>query len=300
MPYDWTRKAVDPRGCIVAPRRVEWVRLTRGEKCCICGRADWCTRASDGSLACCMRVKNPKPASNGGWIHQPTDALPEVPIYAPLPVAPPSIDCAAMLDRWRTPRAAIDAHAAALGLQGCALASLGVCWAPERRAWAWPMRDGNGRLVGIRLRKSEDEGARKWAVPGSRQGLFLPAGLDFADPVPQLFLAEGPTDTAALLGIGLNAVGRPNDRGGGEFIAQMLARIGRAVDVVVVLDAGESGIDGGCALAELLATRRLAASVRTMLPADGHKDARRWVRAGADAAAVRAHAAAQPRHGGRA
>lgn len=298
MAYDWTRKAVDPRGRIVAPSRVEWVRLGRGEKCCICGRPDWCTRAGDGSRVCCMRVKSPKAAKNGGWIHAPTDTLPEIPVYAPLPSAAPTIDCAAMLARWETPPEAIDAHAAMLGLPGSALRALGVRWAPERRAWAWPMRDGRGQLVGLRLRANADEGARKWSVAGSRQGLFIPTGMDLSEPVPTLFLAEGPTDTAALLSVGLAAIGRPNDRGGGEFIAQWIAAQGRAMHAVVVLDAGDSGIEGGCALAAMLHARRLCASVRTLLPPHGHKDARRWVRAGADAAQVRAAAAAQPAYRG--
>lgn len=277
MSYDWSSPSTSPKR--------QWVRFPHGEHCPVCGRHDWCTRSTDGKRICCMRVKSPHPCGgkSGGWFHDADGSLPEIPVYAPLPTAPPDIDCAAYLNRWETPAGMIDEFAATLGLAPSSLRSLGARWAAEKNAWAFPMRDGDGRIVGIRLRGAKDAAARKWSIVGSRQGLFLPPVLDLTAPVPTVYLCEGPTDTAALLGLGLNAMGRPNDRGGGEYICARLARFGVLCAVVVVLDRGESGIDGGNELAAMIQARRLAHSVRTLLPPEGFKDARAWVRGGATA-----------------
>jgi len=37
---------------------VSWQRVTREHPCPICGKPDWCTVASDGRAACCMRVRS--------------------------------------------------------------------------------------------------------------------------------------------------------------------------------------------------------------------------------------------------
>lgn len=47
-----------------------WSRVDRDEPCDVCGKPDWCTRADDGSAACCMRVESERPLKNGGWLHR--------------------------------------------------------------------------------------------------------------------------------------------------------------------------------------------------------------------------------------
>lgn len=44
-------------------------RVTRKNKCRICGKADWCGFAPDGSFAVCMRVSSDKQTRGGGFIH---------------------------------------------------------------------------------------------------------------------------------------------------------------------------------------------------------------------------------------
>lgn len=70
-------------------------------------------------------------------------------------------------------------------------------------AWTFPVSDAAGVLTGIRLRLAD---GRKLSVRGGPEGLFVPA--DLGQP-ERLLIAEGPTDTASLLDLGLAAVGRP-------------------------------------------------------------------------------------------
>ena len=68
-----------------------------------------------------------------------------------------------------TTATALADFAASLGVSTPSLAAVGAAWAPPHAAWAFPMCDGYGNVVGIRLRNAHG----KFAVRGSRQGIFL-------------------------------------------------------------------------------------------------------------------------------
>jgi hypothetical protein len=198
-------------------------RVTRKDPCPVCGKPDWCGVSEDGAVAVCMRVESAKPARNGGWIHVLHDRpAPVRPVWPARPAPKPAIVSAEdMIDRWteKTPVERLYGLSDALGVSAAALSEIGACWASQHRAWAFPMRDGAGRTVGIRLR-SED--GRKWAVRGSREGLFYP------ESVPERHVAvicEGPTDTAAAMTIGLWAIGRPSCMGGVELVRAVCKRL---------------------------------------------------------------------------
>ena len=82
------------------------------------------------------------------------------------------------------------------------------------------MRNGAGEVVGVRLRKSD---GKKLSIKGSKEGLFIPTGLK---PCDRLLIGEGPTDTAALLDLGFEAVGRPSCTGGGRLLPELVRRRG--------------------------------------------------------------------------
>jgi hypothetical protein len=121
-----------------------------------------------------MRVESAVPMRNGGFWHANNGHVNRTRVvYRPAraPVQPVAIDVGKLLADWRARSAGeLEPFAATLGVSKTALESLGCVYAPEHRAFAFPMYDSSGKAVGIRLRNHE---GRKWAVTGSKQGLFL-------------------------------------------------------------------------------------------------------------------------------
>lgn len=135
------------------------------------------------------------------------------------------------------------------------------------------MYDERGRIIGCRLRRPDGS---KWAVKGSIQGLFVPDGLD--DDL--MFVVEGASDTAAMIGIGLNAIGKPSAIGCDGMLQTMLS--GR--DVVVVADDDRIGFLGAARTADAL--RHVSSRVRLMYMFAQNKDVREWINEGASAADI--------------
>jgi hypothetical protein len=199
-------------------------------------------------------------------------------VYVPRPAKCPPLDWAALLRRFErdTWTAEVERLAANLGVSPGSLSRLGIVWAVPHRAWGFPMSDGQCRPIGLRLRA---ESGRKWAVSGSRNGLFWPADLAGAGP---LLFCEGASDTAALLDLGYDAIGRPSCAGAIEMVVEVVYRLGRR-DVVVVADADGPGIDGADRLAQALT--EAGHRPKVIRPVQG-KDARAWVQAGATRAVL--------------
>ena len=137
---------------------------------------------------------------------------------------------------------ALDRLAQSLGLSTDSLMRLGIGWSGKHRAWAFPMQDAGGNVLGFRLRLP---GGKKLSVRGGKEGLFVPEGIDAHG---LLLIAEGPTDTAALLDLGFNAVGRPSCTGGVKLLVD-LVRKHRPSEVVIVADADTPGQRGAESLA---------------------------------------------------
>jgi hypothetical protein len=183
-----------------------------------------------------MRVPSDKPAKSGGWMHRLGDAPGR---YVPPPPKwqAPAINASQLMREWTaaTTATALAEFAAALGLSAPSLVAVGAAWAAPHAAWAFPMSDGYGKVVGIRLRNERG----KFAVRGSRQGIFLAA----VPAQKTLFVCEGPTDTAAAVELGLFAVGRPNCCCGGPEI-RVFARRQACSRAVVIADNDRPGLDG--------------------------------------------------------
>jgi hypothetical protein len=219
---------------------MSFTRVTKQNPCPICRKAglrgiDWCRVFADG-WAECMRVQSSRSAKSGGWMHR-IDGPPRR--YSPAPPKPavPTINATKLMREWlaATAPAALADFAGSLGVSMASLAAVGAAWSAQHAAWAFPMCDGHGNVVGIRLRNEHG----KFAVRGSRQGIFA------ANVPPQktLFVCEGPTDTAAAVELGLFAVGRPNCCCGGPEI-KIYARRHECSRVVVVSDNDKPGLDG--------------------------------------------------------
>lgn len=218
----------------------KWIRVTRQNKCPVCEHPDWCTIGE--KWICCMRVQSDHPSKNGGWFHPLGEGF-----HPPKPTLTeetPHINATKLMQEFRlnTSRASVEALSGHLEVSFDSLNSLGVAWAEPYRAWAFPMRDDYGNTIGIRLRN--DQG-KKWAVRGSRAGLFFADG-----PIcGEVYILEGPTDTAAALTIGLQAIGRPSCQGQEALIC---ARLRSARRVVIVADNDDPGVIGAQRLQGML------------------------------------------------
>jgi hypothetical protein len=260
--------------------RTHWRRITRRNPCPICGRPDWCLIATDGSACICPRVQSDRRAGEAGWYHRLRDdrypgRRPPPPPPKATPTARP--DLARLAERYRqdVDPGRLYQFAASLGLSTRSLEALDIGWSAWHQAWAFPMRDASGGVLGIRLRKPDGS---KFAVRGGHEGLFLPAGWA-ADPEHQrLLIGEGPTDVAALRDMGLvGVVGRPSCTGGVALLTA-LVRQQRPREVVIVADADLPGQQGAQRLAGVLIGN--GQTVRVLVPPTGIKDARAWLRAG--------------------
>lgn len=156
-------------------------------------------------------------------------------------------------------------------------------------AFSFPEVDGKAKIIGICYRS---ESGRKFFEPGSSRGLYVPTGETGSNREPVL-VVEGVSDTAACLTAGLEAViGRPNNAGGADYLAEMLVRDfhGRPVIVVGENDQKTPEADwqcGGCGKCNrcwpglygaMIVAKRLGATVA--LPPKGYKDCREMLAAG--------------------
>lgn len=180
---------------------------------------------------------------------------------------------------------ALDRLARSLGVSSESLRRLDIGWSAERRAWTFPMiapsRDiaYHHETVGIRLRLP---GGKKLSIKGGKEGLFRsPEDFDWAGG--PIVCCEGPTDTAAMLDLGFDAVGRPSCTGGAALLVELVRN--RAFGgFVIVADADEPGQRGAETLAVKLAA--YCDAVWIVTPPAPYKDARAWKQAGATRADV--------------
>lgn len=208
-----------------------WVRVNKNEPCKVCGYKEWCTVCPELGLALCMRIESKRPSKNsmGGWLHSLDKNQAKQIKHAEKQPEAPTIDANKIMQslltdqKWNGMQQRL---AESLGVSLNSLRVMGCAWAPQHRAWAFPMQDGEGRTIGIRLR---DDSGHKWAVTGSRQGIFVP----YSKPETIAFIVEGPTDCAAALTLGLFPIGRPSCRGSVAYTQVAINRLGIQQAVLV-------------------------------------------------------------------
>jgi hypothetical protein len=247
--------------------RAGWRVLARGERCAGCGEHNtFCTVSSKGDVCLCRKgavSSVPVPQKGGApvaYMHavggealKPSKPSRTVAVVGKLSDAELKRIVKGHQSALTDRRLEIDARS--LGLATQALRAYGAGLAADvgpRGSLSFPMCDGDGAIVGVRLRSCDPAAVKKqMCVKGSRNGLFIPADFDPAaapDPYPgvdefaplMLALPEGPTDAAAAWQCGFQAVGRPSCNGGADMVRRLLQRCrqaGAARDVVVVADA---------------------------------------------------------------
>ena len=227
---------------------------------------------------------------NGGWLHQLREPRREplrerrraanLKFHPPRPrryLSPESIGKTWAGWATTTEESLVTGLAAKLGVSPRGLQSVGACWAWPHEAWGFPMFDGDEEFAGMRLRSADGE---KWALRGSRQGLFLP---DMSAGEESL-VVEGPTDTAAGVSLGLHTIGRPSCTGGAPEIRAYCRKRGiRRLSILA--DNDGPGIRGARLLSK-------AVGVQTRIVVLPAKDLREWLGYGATKQALKACLAA--------
>lgn len=262
----------------------DWIRARKDNLCPICERPDGCSVSADGKVCCCSRIESDRLKGEpyqGGWIHRLDGD------YKPKPL--PKKKRGPLPDFSKLAMSFINncnEHllAESLGVSPESLRRLQVGF--NGKEHTFPMKDENLRIIGIRTRSHRG----KFCVLGSKTGLFIPLDLTFKE---RLFLPEGASDTAALLTLGFEAIGRPSCMGGATILFKLLEKH-RVPEVVIVADRDKPkkrpdgsvwrpGTDGAYRLAQTL--KPLTGCLRTIKP-PCNKDVRDWVKDGCTAGAI--------------
>ena len=254
------------------------LRVNKSHPCPVCQRTDWCLYSEDRSAAICARISDgsKKRAGDAGYLHvlKADDRARPKAVYrknrAEDKTTKPVVEFGKLATQYqdRVSRRQVAMLGASLGVSAVSLKRLGVGWDGE--AFCFPMRDENMRIIGIRRRLGN---GRKLCVTGSRNGLFIPAGLSNDKP---LMVCEGPTDTAAGLDLGFEAVGRPNC----DSKIEMMVKFARGRKVVIVCDNDVPGRDGAKKLAKRLIGH--CPEVKIICPPVAGMDLREWKLKGFD------------------
>ena len=129
--------------------------MSRQNPCPICGKPDWCLVATDGSVAICPRTPSDRMAGSAGYIHDINPLITPNPLPLTVPEPEPCID----ID-WQT---GVDQAISRMenfmyeeltkqtGLSRQELQSMRVGWSIKKSAYTFPMRDHEGKTIGIRL-----------------------------------------------------------------------------------------------------------------------------------------------------
>ena len=248
-------------------------RVDKQHPCPGCGSFHWCLLGR--SVYICMRVVSDRiktfKGGETGYVHRYSGEPAQLP---PANKRVPVINTRKVLAEWKRayPNARLPVLAHNLGVSIQSLEALECQLAGGyNHAWCWPMKDGFGNYIGIRIRNLLGQ---KWAVTGSQAGIFIPT----MKPERRMFVAEGPTDTAAGLTLGLYAIGRPSCSGGVPHIVDHVKR-SRVKEVVIVSDNDTPGIRG----AEDLQRWLPVPSCILLLPC---KDLREAIKSGIDKSTI--------------
>ena len=266
------------------------LRVKRDNPCPVCGRPDWCLIAEDGTAAICSRISEGavKNLPGAGYLHKLTDDIRKTK-YVPKRQPPaPNVNWEnlAAVYHYRFTDPALTSKM--YGVSMASLDDLLIGWDTHKQAHTFPMKDGTGNIIGIRLRTLT---GKKFSVPGSKNGLFWPTSVK-ADSTELFFIGEGATDTAALLDMGFPAIGRASCGTGYKYIKTMIEHHNRQVVIVADKDTAKytpegkvfyPGYDGGLRLARSI--KPFVRSVRMIKP-PLKKDIRQWYQDGCTRAAV--------------
>lgn len=231
--------------------RYQWVRVRRGSPCPICRHVDHCTHSADGTVVRCTRVTSDKESrgSDGvvAWLHRLGETKRLAPVVREEKERPDINWPAEATKMFRSSRAKwIRSEVAKqLGVSEESLYDLRVGWGSDSDEFAaFPARDASGRVIGITRRYLD--GTKKTMRYGSG-GLFYPRDWATRTAGP-VFIAEGASDVAALMTMGLCGIGRHSNTSS-THLGKLLSKCKRPIVVLAERDEKpdrRTGVPPGC------------------------------------------------------
>ena len=222
--------------------KAQLVRVNKFQPCPICGENRWCSVASDGKFAICMRAESDHPCkskdgSPNGYLHRLDETVVshmkkkfKVLGRGRNPKRHSTIHLEMLLSRYRLACPDMGWLSKELGVSEDSLRRLEIGW--DGKVWTFPMRNGEDKVIGFRKRKTE---GGYWSLEGGNNGLFWPLGVSANDD-STLAIVEGPTDTAAILDLGLDVIGRPSCNSCVSMVIDFLKHKKRPVVIVSDFD----------------------------------------------------------------
>ena len=259
----------------------EWNRVSPKNPCKICGKPDWGLLSSDKTAAICPRTTSDKYIDGSGYLHildKNRNALQfrKTRTQASRTQLPEHNGVMELLMRGyvkeATDRFVMDASKT-FRVAPKTLRDMEIGWSVTKNAVAFPMKRLGNRLLGIRFRTPRGS---KFAAKGSKQGLFIPNTFHRKQGI---VVCEGPTDTASMLDLGFNAIGRPSCNSGSMLIAELA----KDMPVALLVDNDSAGKDASTKLSDHLKSNRpkLSRDKVRLVECGGYKDAREWKDSGA-------------------
>lgn len=259
-------------------------RVSKKIPCSVCEKPDWCLVAQDGSAAICARIESGsvKRCGDAGWLHQ----LRKIPNWQRQPKrisirTEQSCDLTQLAGEFQAQaekQGMMEVLAKQLQVSAGSLLRLKVGWCARESCWTFPLRDAQGRVVGLNRRFAD---GRKRIFSGHKAGLYLPVDLPDDMQEMTLLVVEGGSDTAAGLDLDFWAVGRFSCTHGTKLLRKLIKQR-RPEQVVIVADADDPGQHGAKRL--ICQLKPYTPNLRILTPPV--KDLREWIRNGADHSAL--------------
>jgi hypothetical protein len=233
--------------------------------CPVCKKHDWCLVSDDGTQAICARIQEGsiRKIGEAGYLFnlngQGFAAV--IKVQKSVNYAPDTKHVMKMYCSLNFAPEALKPLATHLGVSVDSLQNLGCGKSPK--SWNFPMYNAKKEMIGIKRRNLE---GNKWCVRHSKLGVYLPRLFDMNKPA---IICEGESDTAAMLSMGYNAIGRASAMTCRVILSQFL---NPALCHIIVADNDKNGIGGK----EAFKLRDKLCKACVIFPPAPYKDARQW------------------------
>lgn len=236
--------------------KTKWIECTASRPCPACGKDSWCSISDDGQFCICRHgtvSDRPHQQKDGHTVYLHCVATLGAPVTPANGVkdSPRKMSAAELKILLKQQGTALsdrklELEAKRLGVSEQAIKEYRGGWDDRTGLLSIPMFDGDQKCIGFSLRAPSPR--QKSCIPGSTNGLFLPAAFDVrklpdsimedaSRPPTLLIVTEGGSDPMALFDMGYLCAAFPNAYGGSPLLARLLKRCkdaGVPRDVVVI------------------------------------------------------------------